>query len=108
MKLGVWNAETNSNTDDGLKIVESEAGNLSALLAKLTSKDNGGYGADLRQIDEGTLTVTVDKSRTSGNSDGEDTGLKVDQRGTGEATLCVVGSEIEDGINARNVEVIEK
>ena len=39
---------------------------------------------------------------------GKDTGLKVDQRGTGEATLHVVGSEIEDGINARNVEVIEK
>lgn len=108
LKLGVWNAETNSNTDDGLKIVESGAGNLSALLAKLTAKDNGGYGADLRQIDEGTLTVNVDKSRTSGNNDGEETGLKVDQLGSGEATLRVVGSEIEDGIKAKNVKVIEE
>lgn len=108
LKLGVWNAETISNTDDGLKIVESGAGNLSALLAKLTAKDNGGYGADLQQIDEGTLTVNVDKSRTSGNNDGEETGLKVDQLGSGEATLRVVGSEIEDGIKAKNVKVIEE
>jgi hypothetical protein len=108
LKLGVWNTETNSNTEDGLKIVESEAGNLSALLAKLTSKDNGGYGADLRQIDEGTLTVTVEESRTSGNDDGEYTGLKVDQRGSGKATLRVVASEIEDGMNAKDVEVIEE
>jgi hypothetical protein len=108
LKLGVWNAETNSNTDDGLKDIESEAGKLSALLAKLTSKDNGGYGADLRQSDEGTLTVNVDVSRTSGNNDDEDTGLKVDQRGSGKAALRVVASEIKGGPNAMNFEVTEE
>ncbi|MEM8573343.1 MAG: hypothetical protein AAGF48_01760 [Pseudomonadota bacterium] len=108
LKLGIWNVEATGNTDDGLKIVESGEGNLSALLSKLTSRDNGGYGADFRQIDEGALTVTVDRSRTSGNDDGEETGLRVDQRGSGEGTLRVSDSEFEDGIKANNVKVIEE
>lgn len=108
LKLGIWNVDAKDNSDDALKIVESEEGNLSALLAKLTSKDNGGYGASFKQIDDGTLTVTVDQSRTADNDDGEETGLKVEQAGTGEATLRIIASEIKDGIKAKNVNVIEE
>lgn len=108
LKLGIWNVDAKDNTDDALKMVESEDGDLSALLAKLTSKNNGGYGAALKQIDEGTLNVTVDQSRTADNDDGDETGLKVEQAGTGEATLRIIASEIKDGIKAKNVNVIEE
>lgn len=93
LNLGIWNVDAKENTDDALKMVESEEGDLSALLAKLTSKDDGGYGAALKQIDKGTLNVTVDQSRTSGNDDGEESGLKVEQAGAGEATLRIIASE---------------
>ena len=69
LKLGVWKTEAKNNTDDGLKMVESGTGNLSALLAKLKSKDDGGKGAVFMQKDEGNFTVTVNKSRTAGNDD---------------------------------------
>jgi hypothetical protein len=108
LKLGIWNVDAKENTDDALKMVESEEGDLSALLAKLISKDNGGYGAAFKQIDEGTLNITVDQSRTSGNDDGEESGLKVQQLGTGEATLRIIASEFKDGIKTKNVNVIEE
>jgi len=108
LKLGVWNAEIGNNTDDGLKMVESESGGVSALLAKLTSRDNGGKGAVFKQNGEGALNVTVNKTTTSGNADGKKSGLEVLQKGDGEGNLRIAGSEIEDGIDVKNVNVIEE
>lgn len=54
------------------------------------------------------MTVTVDQSRTADNDDGDETGLKVEQAGTGEATLRIIASEFKDGIKAKNVNVIEE
>lgn len=108
LKLGVWNAVVKNNTDDGLKMVESETGNVSALLAKLTSEDNGGKGAVFKQNDEGTLNVTVNKTTTSGNDDGKESGLEVLQKGDGEGNLRIVGSDIKDGVDVKNVNVIEE
>lgn len=89
-------------------MVESGTGNVSALLAKLKSKDDGGKGAVFMQKDEGNFTVTVNKSRTAGNDDGKDSDLEVLQEGSGESNLRIVDSEIKDGIDTENVNVSEE
>ncbi|WP_158008319.1 hypothetical protein [Methyloceanibacter methanicus] len=52
--------------------------------------------------------MTVNKSRTAGNDDGEESGLEVLQEGSGEGTLRIVDSEIEDGVDTENVDVTEE
>ena len=89
-------------------MVESGTGNVSALLAKLKSEDDGGKGAVFKQKDEGNFTVTVNKSRTAGNDDGKDSDLEVLQEGSGESNLRIVDSEIKDGIDTENVNVSEE
>jgi hypothetical protein len=96
------------NTDDGFKIVESEGGDVEVLLHDVVSKDNGGYGADLRQLDEGTLNVSADQVRTADNDDGDETGLRLIQEGEGEGTLTISASEIKDGIKSENVNIVKE
>jgi hypothetical protein len=108
IKFAAWRTTAKDNTDDGIKIVESEGGSVEALLHKVTSKDNGGKGGVFEQRDAGDLTVVVDQSETGNNDDGDKTGLEVVQDGEGEGTLTVRTSEIADGIDAENVEIIEE
>lgn len=107
VKLAVWRTSMKDNTDDGLKMVESEPGDLNALLHEVTAKDNGGFGAVFKQKDEGNLDLIVDRTKTSNNADGDDTGLEVLQEGEGEGTLTLRASEIEDGITSENVTINE-
>lgn len=107
LKLTVWKSDAKDNTDDGLKMVESGPGNVTALLAKMSSKNNGGKGAVFKQYDAGTLDVTVNHSKTSGNDDGKDSGLEVLQKGPDGGNLQIIASEIKDGIDAKNVEVLD-
>lgn len=107
VKLAVWRTSMKDNTDDGLKLVESGSGNVDALLHKVMSKENGGFGAVFKQKDEGTINVVVDQTKTSGNDDGDKTGLEVLQEGGGEGTLTIRASEIADGITSENVNIVE-
>ncbi|HZJ11336.1 MAG TPA: hypothetical protein VFD26_01625, partial [Methyloceanibacter sp.] len=79
-----------------------------ALLHGVTSKDNGGKGAVFEQRDAGDLTVVVDHTKTKNNDDSDKTGLEVVQDGDGEGTLTLRASEIADGIDAENVNIIEE
>ena len=107
INLAVLRTVVKDNTDDGFKIVESEDGDVDVLLHDVVSKDNGGYGADLRQLDKGTLNVRADQLRTADNDDGDKTGLKLIQEGDGEGTLTISASEIKDGIKSENVNIVE-
>lgn len=108
IKIALWRTTTKDNADDGIKIVESEDGSVEGLLHKVSSTDNGGKGAVFEQRDAGDLTVVVDQTKTANNDDGDKTGLEVVQDGDGEGTLTVRGSDIADGIDAENVNVIEE
>jgi len=108
IKVAVWRTTAKDNSDDGIKIVESEAGSVEALLHGVTSKDNGGKGAVFEQRDAGDLTVVVDHTKTKNNDDSDKTGIEVVQDGDGEGTLTLRASEIEDGIDAENVNIIEE
>ncbi|QKP77343.1 hypothetical protein HT051_07675 [Methyloligella sp. GL2] len=106
-KVAIWRTTTKDNHDDGIKIVESEDGSLQSLLEDVTSKDNGGNGAAYKEYDAGNLDVMVSDSKTADNDDGDQTGLKLTKYDGGEGTLTVRDSEIEDGIKAKNVKVVE-
>jgi len=108
VRFAAWRTVTKDNADDGIKIVESEAGSVEGLLHKVSSTDNGGKGAVFEQRDEGDLDVLVDQTKTENNDDGDKTGLEVVQDGDGKGTLTIRASEIADGIDAENVDVIEE
>jgi len=78
------------------------------LLHGVASTDNGGKGAVFEQRDAGDLTVVVDHTKTGNNDDSDKTGLKVVQDGDGEGTLTIRASEIADGIDAENGNIIEE
>ena len=52
--------------------------------------------------------MVVDHTKTGNNDDSDKTGLKVVQDGDGEGTLTIRASEIADGIDAENVNIIEE
>lgn len=108
IKFAAWRTAAKDNADDGLKIVESEGGSVEALLHKVTSKDNGGKGAVFEQRDEGDLIVVVDQSETANNDDSDKTGLEVVQDGDGKGSLTMRASDIADGVDAENVNVVEE
>lgn len=104
--IAAWRTLAQGNTDDGFKIVESGGGSVEALLHGVTSKDNGGKGAVFEQSDEGDINVLVERTKTANNDDSDETGLEVVQDGEGKGTLRVRASDIADGIDAENVNVV--
>lgn len=95
-----------NNTDDGFRTSESGPGDLFGLLYSVTAKRNGGNGARFDEADEGTVAVEVNQTETENNDDGDATGLRVTQGGSGSGNLTVRGSKLKDGIDARNVDVV--
>jgi hypothetical protein len=95
------------NTDDGIRTSESGAGDLTGLVYAVTARNNGGNGIRLDHSGDGDLSVSVFKTRTSNNDDGDDTGVRVRQDGSGTGTLTITESNLKDGIDARNVDVTE-
>lgn len=108
IRFAAWRTTAKNNADDGFKIVESEGGSVEALLHKVISKDNGGKGAVFEQRDEGDLDVVADQTETANNDDSDKTGLEVVQDGDGKGTLTLRASDIADGIDAQNVNVVEE
>jgi hypothetical protein len=100
--------EAKKNTDDGIRTSESGAGDLDGLVFDVVAKHNGGNGVRMEQADAGDLRVLVEQTKTADNDDGDDTGLRMTQSGDGTGTLTVRDSEISDGINARNVNVVNE
>ncbi len=103
-----WRTDAQGNTDDGFRGDEEGPGSVNVLLYDVQSEDNGGYGARFRQEDQGDISVVVDNTETSGNGDGDKMGLRVQQSGTGTGTLTMRNATISDGIDARNVDVIQE
>lgn len=93
------------NTDDGVRTSESGPGDLLGSAHTVVAKDNGGNGLRFDEADEGTVEVEVIGVTTSANDDGEETGLRVTRDGDGEGALVVRESDLQDGIDARNVTV---
>ena len=93
------------NTDDGFRTSESGPGNLSGSIHTVTAKDNGGNGARFNEAGEGTVSVEAIRVMTANNDDGDETGLRVTKQGSSEGMLVVRESDIQDGIDARNVRV---
>jgi hypothetical protein len=94
------------NTDDGFRTSESGPGDLRGMLYGVSARRNGGNGIRLDEADEGTITVDVYRTSTAANDDGDETGLRVTKEGDDEGILTVTESDLRDGIDARNVEVI--
>ena len=93
------------NTDDGFKNSESGPGGVTATMIGSSATDNGGKGAVFEEEDAGDVRVTVINSETSGNDDGDDTGLELVQEDDGTGTAAVQASSIADGIDAEGVSV---
>lgn len=96
------------NTDDGFRTSESGPGDLSGFVYEVGAWKNGGNGVRLDEAGEGTVNVNVYRTTTASNDDGEDAGLRVSKEGDGEGLLTIENSDIRDGIDARNVKVVEK
>ncbi|ODA68955.1 hypothetical protein A7A08_00789 [Methyloligella halotolerans] len=105
ISFALRDAEVEAQTDDGVKVSEEGAGGVTALVHDVSSKKNGGKGVVFEQEDEGEIRVVAVKLETSGNDDGDKTGLEVVQAGDGKGTLIVRESDIADGIAAEGVEV---
>ncbi|MCP4381886.1 MAG: hypothetical protein GY798_10835 [Hyphomicrobiales bacterium] len=101
-----FETDAERNTDDGIRVSESGAGDGLALDVVATM--NGANGIRMEEEDTGDLVVVVEGSRTVDNDDGDDTGLRMAKSGDGPGTLTVRDSEIADGIDARNVTVVEE
>ncbi|WP_434052459.1 MAG: hypothetical protein RDA78_24910 [Roseibium sp.] len=95
------------NTDDGFRTSESGPGDLTAFVYEVGAWKNGGNGLRFDEADQGTVTVNVYRATTEGNDDGDDTGIRVSREGDGEGKLIVHESDFRDGIDARNVEVVD-
>ena len=91
------------NRDDGFRTSESGPGNLIASVHTVTARDNGGNGVRFDEADEGTVSVEAIRLMTANNDDGDNTGLRVSKEGSSEGTLVVRESDLQDGIDARNV-----
>ena len=101
--ITILRSAAEGNTDDGFRTSESGPGNLTASVHTVTARDNGGNGVRLDEADEGTISVEAIGVTTADNDDGDDTGLRVTKQGSGEGTLVVRESDLQDGIDARNV-----
>ena len=100
--------EAENNKDDGIRVSESGAGDVDGSISDVIAMTNGGNGVRLEEADAGILRALVERSKTAQNKDGKDSGVRVTQVGDGVGTLTVRDSQLADGIDARNVTVIEK
>ncbi|MEM7120752.1 MAG: hypothetical protein AAF563_05710 [Pseudomonadota bacterium] len=108
LDVWAWRTTAQNNTDDGFRGDEEGPGSVSVLLYDVQSEENGGYGARFSQEDQGDISVVADNTTTSGNGDGDKMGLRVQQAGSGTGTLTTHNATFSDGIDARNVELIQQ
>jgi hypothetical protein len=92
------------NTDDGYKNSEEDAGSVTGLMLRSTATGNGGKGAVFEEEGDGDVMLTVQSSATSGNDDGDDTGIEAVQEDAGTGELVLIDSEIADGTDLDGVE----
>lgn len=97
-----------ANNDDGIKLTEEDDGNMYGNVRRTTSTDNGGNGIEFEEEGDGDLFVTIRRTTTGNNDDSDETGVEVQQELPGEGTLKLINSDIPDGIDNDDVEVIEK
>lgn len=95
------------NTDDGFRTSEAGPGDLIAVVFEVGAWKNGGNGLRFDEAGPGTVAVTIHRVTTAGNDDGNETGIRVSREGDGKGTLTVDQSDLRDGIDARNVEVVD-
>lgn len=93
------------NTDDGYKNSEEDAGSVTGLMLRATAVGNGGKGAVFEEEGPGDVMVTVQDSVTSGNDDGDDTGIEAVQEDDGVGELILINSDVTDGIDLDGVEI---
>jgi len=96
------------NRDDGVRVSESGAGDVDGLAFGIVAENNGGNGIRLEEADAGTLRARVANTKTANNDDGKDAGLRMSQTGEGTGTLALRNSRTDDGIDVKNVSVVEE
>ncbi|MCK0094497.1 hypothetical protein MWU60_02845 [Yoonia sp. F2084L] len=95
--------EAFDNIDDGYKMSEAGTGSIFGMVDMASAVTNGGKGFVFEEENSGNVVVTVTRTRTSQNDDGDDTGLEVVQDDSGTGLLTVTDSQIADGIDAAGV-----
>ncbi|MTI18969.1 hypothetical protein E1162_17125 [Rhodobacteraceae bacterium RKSG542] len=105
LAINVVRSTVNNNKDDGIRAQESGAGDLFALVQDVTAQSNGRYGARYDHEGDGTFSIQVSDTETADNGEA---GIRASQTGGAKGTLTVSGSNIENGIDARNVTVTEQ
>ena len=93
------------NTDDGFKMSEYGAGDVTGIIDHSGARANGGKGMVFEEEDAGDVAVTITNVTTANNDDSDDTGVEVVQDDDGVGTLTVVSSDIADGFDVEGVTV---
>ncbi|WP_421726530.1 hypothetical protein [Bauldia sp.] len=103
-----FEVDAEDNTDDGIRVSESGAGDVDGRVLDVVATMNGGNGVRMEEEDAGNLDVVVEGTRTANNDDGDETGLRMAKSGDSPGTLTIRDSDIADGIDARNVTVVQE
>jgi hypothetical protein len=103
ISMVLMGTSASGNSDDGYKHSEEGPGSVRAIVVDASATDNGGVGFVFEEADGGDVTVSMMRSSTSGNDDGE-LGVEAVQEDDGTGQLQLMGSDIADGVEAEGVE----
>lgn len=105
MSLTIVRSAAEGNGDDGFNLSESGEGDITATLFAARAFQNEGNGAVFEESDSGDLRLDLIGMLTFENDDGDETGLEVEQQGTGTGRVTLTGSTFSDGIDTEGVAI---